>query len=62
MSSSGVAFVRDMKRYFVDVSSFIVSVKRGAGIACWLERRTRDSKGCEFESRKERRENFLLQS
>ena len=28
------------------------------GIASWLERR----KGCEFESRQERREDFLLQS
>ena len=32
------------------------------GIAYWLERRTRDRKGCEFESPHERQENFLLQS
>ena len=30
-------------------------------IAQWLERRTRDRKGCGFESLLERRENFLLQ-
>ena len=34
---------------------------RGAGVACWLERQTRDQKGCEFESQQERLENFLLQ-
>ena len=33
----------------------------GAGIAQWLERRTRRSKGRGFESLLERRENFLLQ-
>ena len=32
----------------------------GAGIAQWLERRTRDRKGRGFESLKERRENFPL--
>ena len=31
------------------------------GITQWLERRTRDRKGCGFESLLERRENFLLQ-
>ena len=34
----------------------------GAGIARWLERRTRDRKVLVFESRQERRESFLLQS
>ena len=33
----------------------------GAGIAQWLEHRTRDRKGRGFESLQERQENFLLQ-
>ena len=33
----------------------------GAGIAQWLERRSRDRKGRGFQSPQERRENFLLQ-
>ena len=33
-------------------------LRRGSGIACWLEHWTGD---CEFESRQGRRENFLLQ-
>ena len=34
----------------------------GAGIACWLERRTRDRKVASSNPRQERRENFLLQN
>ena len=37
------------------------SFREWAGIAQWLERRTRDRKGHRFESLQERRENFLLQ-
>ena len=40
----------------------ILIVSLGAGVACWLECRTRDRKVCQFESRQERRDDFLLRS